>query len=103
MNELKISTNLETISLNKQTKCRLIEIGKIKDYLEHEIRYQQLLTSKLCKYLTGFDYADKILTIFLTALSLWDKHLCSCKRRKTITWIDCFRFFFIVLFKFWYC
>ena len=41
-----------------------MEIGKIKDYFDQEIKYQQLLTSKLSKYLTGFDYADKILTIF---------------------------------------
>ena len=57
--------------LNEQTnyRLRLIEIGKIKDYLEQEIKYQQLLTSKLSKYLTGFDYADKILTIFITVSS----------------------------------
>ena len=55
MNELKIPTNLETISLNEQINYRLIEIGKIKDYLEQEIKYQQLLTSKLSKYFTGFD------------------------------------------------
>ena len=74
MNELKIPTNLEcnsieTISLNEQTNYRLIETGKIKNYLEQEIKYQQLLTSKLSKYLTGFEYADKILTVFLTVLS----------------------------------
>ena len=62
-------TNLETISLNEQTNYRLMEIGKIKDYFEQELKYQQLLTSKLSKYLTGFDYADKILTIFLTVFS----------------------------------
>ena len=55
MNELKIPTNLETISLNEQTNYRLMEIGKIKDYLEQEIQYKQYLTSKLSKYLTGFD------------------------------------------------
>ena len=66
MNELKIRTNLETISLNEQTNYRLMEIGKIKDYFDQEIKYQQLLTSKLSKYLSGFDYADKVLTIFLT-------------------------------------
>ena len=43
-----------------------MEIGKIKDYFDQEIKYQQLLTSKLSKYLTGFDYGDKILTVFLT-------------------------------------
>ena len=69
MNELKIPTNLETISLNEQTNYRLIEIGDIKDYLEQEIKYQQLLTSKLSKYLTGFDYANKILTVVLTVFS----------------------------------
>ena len=41
-----------------------MEIDKIKDYLEQEIKYQQLLATKLSKYLTGFDYADKILTFF---------------------------------------
>ena len=69
MNELKIPANLEIISLNEQTNYRLMEIGKIKDYFDQEIKYQQLLTSKLSKYLTGFDYADKILTIFLTVFS----------------------------------
>ena len=58
MNELKIPTNLETISLNEQNNYRLIEI-----------KYEQLLASKLSKYLTGFDYADKILTISLTVFS----------------------------------
>ena len=29
MNELKVPTNLETISLNEQTNYRLIETGKI--------------------------------------------------------------------------
>ena len=42
MNELKIPTNLETISLNEQTNYRLIEVGKIKDYFDQEIKYQQL-------------------------------------------------------------
>ena len=70
MNKLKITNlecySIETISLNEQTNYRLMEIGKTKDYLDQEIKYQQLLTSKLSKYLTGFDYADKILTVFLT-------------------------------------
>ena len=74
MNELNIPTNLEcnsmeTISLNEQVNYRLMEIGKVKDYLEQEIKYQQGLTSKLSKYLTGFDYANEILTVFLTVFS----------------------------------
>ena len=47
----------------------MIEIGKIKDYLGQERKYQQLLTSTLTKYLTGFDYDYMILTIFLTVFS----------------------------------
>ena len=46
-----------------------MEIGKIKDYFDQEIKYQQLLTSKLSKYLTGIGYANKILTVFLTVFS----------------------------------
>ena len=60
MNELKIPRNLETTSLNEQRNYRLMEIDKIKDYLEQEIQYKQYLTSKVSKYLTGFNYADKI-------------------------------------------
>ena len=54
-----------------------MEIGKIKDYLEQDVKYQQLLPNKLSKYLTGFDYADKILTIFLTVFS-GTNIFCSC-------------------------
>ena len=98
MNELKIPTNLESnsieaISLNEQANYRLMEIG--------EIKYQELLTSKLSKYLTGFDYADKILTVFLTVFS--GTNILLMLKEKKITWIDHFCFFFIVLFKFWCC
>ena len=82
MNKLKQPTNLEcrsieTISLNEPTNYRLIEIGKIKDYLEQEIKCQQLLKSKLSKCLVGFDYADKILIVFLTVF-FWNKYFCRC-------------------------
>ena len=69
MNELKIPTNLETILLTEQTNYRLIEIGKIEDYFESELKNQEILSKKLSKYITGFDYTDKILTVFLTIFS----------------------------------
>ena len=47
MNELKILTNLETISLNEQTNYRLIEINRIKNYFESEIREQRKIISRL--------------------------------------------------------
>ena len=61
--------NLETITLNEQTNYRLIEISKVKESFETEIKDQELLTKKLSKYITCFDYADKILTVFLTVFS----------------------------------
>ena len=63
---MNLPTNLETITLSEQSNYRLIEIGKIKDYFDQEIKDQKVLTSKLSKYFTCFDYADKILTVFLT-------------------------------------
>ena len=39
-------TNFKKNSLNEQTNYRLIEICKMKDYFDQEIKYQQLLTSK---------------------------------------------------------
>ena len=66
---MDLPKNLETIILNEQTNYRLMEIGKIKDYFEQEIKCQQNLTSKLGKYLICFDYTDKILTVSLTVFS----------------------------------
>ena len=43
--------------------------SKIKDYLNEVIQYQQFLTNKLSKYLTVFDYSNKILTAVLTVFS----------------------------------
>ena len=60
---------IEIIRLNEKTNYRLMEIGKIKAYFDQEIKYQQLLTNRLSKYITFFDYTDKILTVFLTVFS----------------------------------
>ena len=61
--------SLETIKLEDQSNYRLNEISKIKDYFNEEIQYQQFLTDKLSKYLTIFDYSNKILTVVLTVFS----------------------------------
>ena len=52
-----------------QSNYRLNEISKIKDYFNEEIQYQQYLTNKLSKYLTIFDYSNKILAVVLTVFS----------------------------------
>ena len=60
---------MKTITLNEQTNYRLIEIGKIKDYFNQEIQYQQNVRSKLGRYLTCLDCTNKILTVILTVFS----------------------------------
>ena len=66
---------METINLEfkelpeDQSNYRLNEISKMKDYFYEEIQYQQFLTIKLSKYLTVFDYSNKILTVVLTVFS----------------------------------
>ena len=62
-------TSVETINLEDQSNYRLSEISKIKSYFNEEIQYQQSLTNKLSKYLTVFDYTNKILTVVLTIFS----------------------------------
>ena len=59
----------ETINLEDRSHYRLNEIGKIKDYFNDEIQYQQSLTNKLSKYLTVFDISNKILTVVSTVFS----------------------------------
>ena len=63
------SASLETIQLEDLSNYRLSEINKIKDYFNEEIQYQQSLTNKLSKYVTIFDYSNKILTVVLTKFS----------------------------------
>ena len=52
--------NLVKISLNDQTKFRLIEINKKKDYFISEIKERETISKKLCKYIVVFDYAGKV-------------------------------------------
>ena len=48
-------------NLTDQTKLRLNEIIKIENYFNSEISQIKLCSKKLCKYVTAFDYIDKIL------------------------------------------
>ena len=49
--------------LSEQTKCRLSEITGIENYFYQEINQQKSYSKKLNKYVTIFDYIDKILII----------------------------------------
>ena len=52
-------------SLTNQTKFRLNEISKIENYFNSEINQRKLCSKKLSKYVTDFDYIDKILIVLL--------------------------------------
>ena len=71
MNQLrsvKTYSDLSTHSLNNQTKFRLNEVNKIKDYFEFEIKEREAVIKKLSKYTAALDYTDKKL-IVLSATS----------------------------------
>ena len=57
---------IDETKLTDQTKLRLYEIKKIDNYLINEINQQKSYSKKLNRYVTFFDYIDKIL-IFLSA------------------------------------
>ena len=48
-------------NLNDQTKFRLNEINKIKDYFNAEIQERKIMSKKLSKKIAAFDYFYKTL------------------------------------------
>ena len=50
-----------------QTKFRLNEISKIENYFEEEFNQRKSYSKKSSKYVTAFDYIDKILIIISAA------------------------------------
>ena len=60
--------NSAEIPLSDQTKFRLNEINKIKDYFNSEIQERKTMSEKFSKYIAAFDYIDKTL-IVLSATS----------------------------------
>ena len=58
---------INKINLSEQTKFRLDEISKIENYFIEEINQSKSCNQKLNKYITAFDYIDKILRILSVA------------------------------------
>ena len=54
---------INKINLSEQTKFRLVEISKIENYFIKEIIQRKSYSQKLNKYVTAFDYIDKILVV----------------------------------------
>ena len=54
---------IDKTKLSDQTKFRLDEIKKIENYFNSEINQRKLCSKKLSKYVTTFNYIDKILIV----------------------------------------
>ena len=54
---------IDETKLSDQTKFRLDEIKKIKNYFHEEINQRKLCSRKLSKYVTSFNYIEKILIV----------------------------------------
>ena len=68
MNKSNSIGAIDKTNLSEQTKFRLDEISKIENYFIEEINQRKSCSQKLNKYVTTFDYIDKIL-IVLSATS----------------------------------
>ena len=54
---------INKINLSEQTKFRLDEISKIENYFIEEINQRKSCSQKVNRYITTFDYTDKILVV----------------------------------------
>ena len=68
MNESNFIETIDRTNLTEQTKIRLNKITEIENYFHQEINQRKSCSKKLNKYVTTFDYMDKIL-IVLSATS----------------------------------
>ena len=63
MNEFNSFETIDQTNFSEQTKFRLDEIRKIENYLIEEINQRKSCSQKLKKYVTTFDYIDKVLVV----------------------------------------
>ena len=63
MNESNSIEAIDKTILSEQTKFRLSEIIGIENYFYQEINQRKSCSRKLNKYVTAFDYLDKILIV----------------------------------------
>ena len=56
---------LDKTRLSDQTKFRLDEMKEIKTYYHGEINQRKLSSKKLNKYVTAFNYIEKILIVLI--------------------------------------
>ena len=61
---------IDKTKLSDQTKYRLYKIKKIENYFINEINERESYSKKLTKYVTIFDYIDKILIVLNATSSM---------------------------------
>ena len=66
MNECN-SFETDKTNLTDQAKYRLNEINKIENYFNSEITQRESCIKKISKYITTFDYIDKVLIVLSAA------------------------------------
>ena len=71
MNESNSIKAIDKINLSEQTKFLLSEIIGIENYFYQEINQRKSCSKKLNKYVTTFDYIDKVLIVLSAASSEW--------------------------------
>ena len=65
MNKCNSIRAIDKTDLSEQTKFRLNEISKTENYFIEEINQRKSCSQKLNKYVTAFDYIDKILIVLI--------------------------------------
>ena len=60
---------IDKTKLSDQTKLRLYEIKNIENYFINEINQQKTYSKNLNRYVTTFDYIDKILVVLSATTS----------------------------------
>ena len=65
-NSNNVYPNLSSNTSSKQ-QLKLNKINEIKDYFIAEIKERELMSKRLSKYITSFEYFDKSLIIFYVA------------------------------------
>ena len=63
MNKTNSIELIDKTNLSEEKKFRLDEISKIENYFMNEINHRKSYSKKLSKYVTTFDYIDKILIV----------------------------------------
>ena len=70
MNNISVAdTSALHLELTDVNKYRLDEINKVKEYFKNEIKERKDIIKKLNKYLSSFDYLDKIFITLLASFS----------------------------------